>query len=145
MKYRREAQRVFARLETGDDVHASLAQIAEREGIGGGFVTALGAVRDSVLGSYDLDRKEYERTHFPDEMELASANGTISRHEGTPHLHLHAVLSDRRCRAFGGHLFSAKVAATLEVFVQIADGVIERTPDEASGLALWRVGEEGEG
>ena len=139
MNYRRESQRVFVRLETGEDLHASLLELAEREGITGGAVTALGAVREAVLGYYDLERRDYDRTSVPGEVEIASAAGTLSRLDGKPHLHLHAVLSDRECRAYGGHLFSAKAAATVELFVQVADAPIERTPDEATGLSLWRV------
>ncbi|MFN2387694.1 MAG: PPC domain-containing DNA-binding protein [Thermoanaerobaculia bacterium] len=139
MKYRRESQRVFVRLETGEDLHASVLELAEREGITGGAVTALGAVRDVVLGYYDLERRDYARTSVPGEVELASAVGTLSRLDGKPHLHLHAVLSDRECRTYGGHLFSAKATATVELFVRVADAPIERTPDEATGLSLWRV------
>ena len=139
MKYRRESQRLFIRLETGEDLHASVLELAERERIGGGAVMALGAVRDAVLGYYDLERHDYDRTAVPGEVEIASAGGTLSRLDGKPHLHLHAVLSDRECRAYGGHLFSAKAAATVELFVQISDEPIERTPDEATGLSLWRV------
>jgi uncharacterized protein len=139
MKYRRESHHVFVRLETGEDVHASVMELSEREGISGGFVNALGAVRDAVLGYYHLDRKEYERRTLAGELELASAAGTISRMDGKPHLHLHAVLSDPHGRAYGGHLFSAKAAATVEIFIQIAEAPIERTPDEATGLSLWRV------
>jgi predicted DNA-binding protein with PD1-like motif len=139
MKYRRESNQIFARLETGDDLHASVAELATRESIGGGFISALGAVRDAVLGYYDLDRREYVRRFFEEELEVASGNGTLSRLDGKPHLHLHAVLSDRECRAYGGHLFSAKAAATVELFVQVSPKPIERTPDEATGLSLWRV------
>lgn len=139
MKYRRESQRVFIRLETGEDLHRSVLELAEREGITGGAVTALGAVRDVVLGYYNLERRDYDRTTVPGEVELASAVGTLSRLDGNPHLHLHAVVSSRDGRTYGGHLFSAKVAATVELFVHVADAPIERTPDEATGLSLWRV------
>ena len=139
MKYRRESQQVFIRLETGEDLHTSVVELAEREGITGGAVTALGAVRDVVLGYYNLERRDYDRTSVPGEVELASAVGTLSRLDGKPHLHLHAVVSDRGCRTYGGHLFSATTAATVELFVRVADAPIERTPDEATGLSLWRV------
>jgi hypothetical protein len=139
MKYRRDGSRVFVRLDMGEDVHAALVGVAEREGIGGGFVTALGAVRDATLGYYDVERKDYDRRSFSEEMEIASASGTVARLEGKPYFHLHAVLSDRQCRAFGGHLFSAKAAATVEVQITISATPIERTPDEATGLKLWRV------
>lgn len=139
MKYRRQGSQVFVRLERGEDVHASLTELARREGIQGGFVTALGAVSDVELGHYDLERRDYDRRGLDEELEIGSASGTLSLLEGKPHVHLHAVLSDREFRAFAGHLFSAKVAATVEMMVHVSDRPIERTPDEETGLNLWRV------
>jgi predicted DNA-binding protein with PD1-like motif len=139
MRYRRDGSRVFVRLDLGDDVHASIIEIAEKEGIGGGFLSALGAVSEAVLGYYDLERRDYDRTSFSHEMEIASAHGTLARLAGRPYVHLHAVLSDRECRAFAGHLFSAKAAATVEMQIEISTAPIERTADEETGLKLWRV------
>ncbi len=139
MKYRRDGTRVFVRLETGESVHGALSELLEKERIVGGFVTGLGAVSEAVLGYYDRARKDYDRVEFPEEMEIASAAGTLSLLDGKPHVHLHAVLSDRECQARGGHLFSATAAATVELFIQISENPIERTPDEETGLSLWRV------
>jgi len=139
MEYRRQGSQLFVRLERGEDVHTSLTELARREGIQGGFVTALGAVSDAELGYYDLERRDYERRRLEKEVEIGSASGTLSLLEGKPHVHLHAVLSDRECRVFAGHLFSAKAAATVEMMVHVSDGPIERTPDEETGLNLWRV------
>jgi hypothetical protein len=139
MKYRREGQRVFIRLDRGEQLHATLTALAEKERLVGGSVNALGAVSDAELGYYDLGRRDYDRRRFPEEMEIASATGTLSLLNGKPQLHLHAVLSDRECRAFGGHLFGATAAATVEMFLQLSEKPIERTRDEETGLNLWRV------
>ncbi len=139
MKYRRQGSRLFIRLEKGEKVHAALRSIAEREGVTGGFVSGLGAVREVELGYYDLARKDYDRKSIAEEVEIASASGTLSLFEGKPHLHLHAVVSDRECRAYGGHVFSATAAATVEFFVEVSETPIERTPDAETGLNLWRV------
>ena len=139
MKFRRDATRLFVRLDTGENVHAVLTALAEKEGIAGGYLGALGAVREVELGYYDRSRRDYDRVSISEDLEIASAAGTLSVYRGKPHVHLHAVLSDRQCRAFGGHVFSAEAAATVEVFLSLSDSPIERTPDEETGLALWRV------
>lgn len=139
MKYRRDGSRIFVRLERGDPVHASLTALMEAEEVRGGFFNALGAISDVELGYYDLERREYDRRAFREEVEIASATGSLSVLEGKPHVHLHAVVSDRECRAFGGHVFQAKAAATVEVLIHVSEQPIERTPDEETGLALWRV------
>lgn len=139
MKYRREGSRVFVRLEKGDPVHASLTALMETEEVRGGFFHALGAISDIELGYYNLERKDYDRREFPGEFELATANGSLSLLEGKPHVHLHAVVSDREGRAFGGHVFRATASATVELLIHVSEEPIERTPDDETGLSLWRV------
>ena len=72
-------------------------------------------------------------------MEFASASGSLGLVEGKPFVHLHAVVSDPRGNTHGGHLFRAVTGATLEFLLLVADGPIERTRDEETGLNLWRV------
>ncbi len=139
MKSRREASRIFIRLETGDDVHSSLVAAATEHGVGSGWFNGIGAARDVLLGYYDLERRDYDRTAVEGEVEIASASGPLSVLDGKPHVHLHAVVSDRDCVTRGGHLFRAVTAATLEFVLFVAEETIERTFDEATGLNLWRV------
>jgi predicted DNA-binding protein with PD1-like motif len=139
MKSRREASRIFIRLETGDDVHSSLAAAAAEHGVAGGWFNGIGAAKDVQLGYYDLERRDYDRTDVEGEVEIASASGPLSVLDGKPHIHLHAVVSDRECVTRGGHLFRAVTAATLEFVLLVGEAPIERSFDEATGLNLWRV------
>jgi hypothetical protein len=139
MNSRREGDRIFIRLETGEEVHPSLVAIAEREHVRGGWLNGIGAASEVELGYYDLERRDYDRTPVDGEVEVASASGPLSMLDGKPHIHLHAVVSDRQCVTRGGHLFRAVAGATLEFVLLVADGPIERTWDEATGLNLWRV------
>ena len=139
MKYRREGDRIFVRLETGDEVHPSLVALAERERVAGGWLSGIGAASDVELGCYDLARKEYVRTPVDGDVEMASASGSLGIVDGKPFVHLHAVVSDPQCTTRGGHLFRAVAGATLEFVLIVAERPIERTFDEATGLNLWRV------
>jgi predicted DNA-binding protein with PD1-like motif len=139
MKFRREGSRIFIRLELGDEVHSSLAAVAGREGVSGGWFSGIGAASEVELGYYHLDRKDYERTFIAADVEIASATGSLGLVDGKPFVHLHAVVSDRTGMTRGGHLFRAITSATLEFVLLVADGPIERTRDEETGLNLWRV------
>jgi predicted DNA-binding protein with PD1-like motif len=139
MKWRREGSRIFIRLELGDDVHSSLAEIAGREGVSGGWFSGIGAASDVELGYYHLDRKDYDRTRVAGDVEIASASGSLGLVDGKPFVHLHAVVSDRECVPRAGHLFHAVSATTLEFVLLVAETPIERTKDEETGLNLWRV------
>jgi predicted DNA-binding protein with PD1-like motif len=139
MKSRREGSRVFIRLETGDDVLASLTSAAEEHGVVSGWFNGIGAANGVELGYYDLARKDYNRWEVAGDVEFASASGSLGLRDGKPFVHLHAVVSDRDCVTHGGHLFRATTGATLEFVLLVGEAPIERTPDEASGLYLWRV------
>jgi predicted DNA-binding protein with PD1-like motif len=139
MKWRREGSRVFIRLQLGDEVHSSLAEVAGREGVSGGWFSGIGAASEVELGYYHLDRKDYDRTLVEGDVEFASASGSLGLVDGKPFVHLHAVVSDRECVTRGGHLFRAVAAATLEFVLLVAERPIERTRDEETGLNLWRV------
>ena len=139
MKSRREGDRIFIRLERGDDVHVSLAAAAEEHGVGGGWFTGIGAARDVELGYYDLERRDYDRTAIEGEVEITPATGSLGVLDGKPFVHLHAVVSDNRCIPRAGHLFRAVTAATLEFVLIVGVRSIERTRDEETGLNLWRV------
>ncbi len=139
MHFRREGSRIFIRLETGDEVHSSLAEIATKEAVSGGWFSGIGAAREVELGYYDLERKDYDRTRIEGDVEIASASGSLGLVEGKPFVHLHAVVSDRECMPRAGHLFRAVTAATLEFVLFVAEQPIGRTRDEATALNLWRV------
>ncbi|HEY6064981.1 MAG TPA: PPC domain-containing DNA-binding protein [Thermoanaerobaculia bacterium] len=139
MKWRRDGSRVFIRLELGDEVHPSLIEIAAKEQVAGGWLSGIGAATQVELGYYNLERKDYDRVQVGGDVEVASLLGSVGLVDGKPFVHLHAVVSDREGRTHGGHLFRAVTAATLEFGLFVADGPIERTPDEATGLNLWRV------
>jgi len=139
MKSRKEGSRIFIRLETGDDVLKSLAEVAARYGVSGGWFNGIGSASDVELGYYDLERRDYDRVRIERDVEIASASGSLGLVEGKPFVHLHAVVSDRQCVPRAGHLFRAVAAATVEFVLLLAEAPIERTRDEATGLNLWRV------
>ena len=139
MKWRREGSRIFIRLELGDEIHSSLAEVASREAASGGWFSGIGAASEVELGYYSLERKDYDRTLVAGDVEIASASGSLGLVDGKPFVHLHAVVSDRTGVTRGGHLFRAVTGATLEFVLLIAERPIERTRDEETGLNLWRV------
>lgn len=139
MKSRREGSRIFIRLELGDDVLESLTATAAEHGVTAGWLSGIGAASGVELGYYDLERKDYTKWEVAGDVEFASASGSVGLRDGKPFVHLHAVVSDRQCVTHGGHLFRATTGATLEFLLLVGEAPIERTPDEAIGLYLWRV------
>jgi predicted DNA-binding protein with PD1-like motif len=129
----------FVVLERGDDVHAALLRVAGEAGIESASFNGLGAADDVQLAYYDLARQEYDRRDFAGDHEIGILVGNLTRKDGEPFVHAHAVLGGRDFAAFAGHLMRARCGATLEVFIHKFSRAVERHPVPEIGLALCRL------
>jgi hypothetical protein len=76
-------------------------------------------------------------------LDILSAQGTLGEEEdGSPFLHLHALLCDEKDRIFGGHILETgcPVLGTVEVVIRETRGIrLIRSPDEEGGIRLFHV------
>ena len=126
----------MVRLETGEEIHASLKELATRERIDVAGIEGIGSVYDTVLGYFDRGTREYLRRTVPEEMEILSLAGNLAIKESQPFAHLHIVLGGRNYEALAGHLFEGKTGATCEIIVRPLKGYVQRKLDPATGLYL---------
>jgi predicted DNA-binding protein with PD1-like motif len=126
----------FLRLDKGEDLFSILEKWALNNEMKAGHLSGIGALKDVELGFYHLAEKHYDRKMFPKEAELLSLDGNLCSLDGKPFFHIHAVLGNEKFEAFGGHLFSAKVAVTCEINFRPFQENIVRTPNEEIGLNL---------
>lgn len=123
----------FIRIDKDEDLFLSLEKWASENNMTSGHLSGIGALKDVELGFYHLDKKHYDRKLFPREAELLSLEGNLTLLDGKPFFHIHAVLGDENFRAFGGHLFSAKVAVTCEInFREFSKDVIRTMNNEVA-------------
>lgn len=123
-------------METGDEVVATLSRFAREQGLAGSHFTAIGALRDVVLGFFDWEIKDYRRIELQEQVEVLSLLGDIALHEGEPRLHAHIVVGRADGSAHGGHLLEAHVRPTLEIVLVETPALLRRTYDPASNLPL---------
>jgi len=117
-------------------VNSTLTKIVEREGIVGGFLTGIGAIKNVELGFYHLHQKDYHRQTFSKgDFELLSLNGNISLKDGQPYVHTHTTIGDDQFRVFGGHMFEALVAVTAEIYITPFCLMPTRELQQSLGLA----------
>jgi predicted DNA-binding protein with PD1-like motif len=130
--------RIFlARLEHGADIISQITNLAEKNGVETGALSAIGALSRAKLAYYDQLSHEYGTFSLEEPVELASCSGNISMRDGRPFVHAHAVLSDRTGRTFGGHLTSGTIFAA-ELYLEELSGLpLKRVPDSVTGLKLW--------
>lgn len=140
MIYKLYGDTYAVRLERGEEVVASIAELCEKEGIRAGTVQGLGAADDATVGLYSIAEKKYYPTELKGDMEITALISNISRQEGAdaPYLHLHITLAKAGGQAVGGHLNRAVISATSELFVRKLPGVIGRFADPETGLNLTR-------
>lgn len=141
MKYTKTDDRYIIKIERGEDVLATLTSFCEQEGIKNALLTGIGAVEWVSCGSYELSTKKYHFTEYDEMVEVVSMTGNVALKEGRPFLHVHAVFTDTKNKAFGGHVQEMRVGVVLEVVLTPLSSSIVRELDEDIGLFLMKCGE----
>lgn len=139
MHYRKDGNTISVRLSIGEDIIASLLELAEKENIGFAQVNGIGATSRTTVGCYDLEKGEYIPKTFEKPMEIVSLLGNLTRKDGKPYLHLHASFSGEDCNVVGGHLTEAVIGVTAEIFVNIIDGEMNRRVHPITGINVFDI------
>ena len=105
-----------------------------------GSVTAIGAANDVTIGIFSTQEKQYHARRCQGDYEISALVGNVTRKEGEPYLHLHITIGNPVTgEVHAGHLTSATISATLELFLQVWDGQVGREFSDQVGLNLFRV------
>lgn len=139
MEYRRIDGVYVVRLDVGDEIVKSLTTLCDNENIRSATVQGLGAVNDVNVGYYSLEKKQYLTKVFNQQFEMIALNGNITRKDGKPYLHLHIALSDENYSVFGGHLNSAVVSITAEIYVTALNGEVNRRVNPETNLNIFDI------
>lgn len=141
MKYRIVGEKIFVSLQTGDLINKSLTEISVKENISNAWINGIGAINSVEVGYMDVVNKKYQKRNFNDNYELISLIGNITIKDGVPFVHTHITFSDTEYKVFGGHLFDAKITATGEIILTVADSKIDRQFNENVGIHTWCLSE----
>jgi len=141
VKYRKVGEKIFVSLQTGDLINKSLMEISVKENISNAWINGIGAIDSVEVGYMDVVNKKYQKRNFNDNYELISLIGNITIKDGVPFVHTHITFSDTEYKVFGGHLFDAKITATGEIILTVADSKIDRQFNENVGIHTWCLSE----
>ena len=137
MDYRCFGGTLVARIDRGEEILASLREIALRENIRLAQISAIGAVGDFTVGVFHTAEKQYHANRFQGDWEIVSLSGSITQMNGEYYAHLHMSAGGTDGTVVGGHLNEAVVSATCELFITVLDGTVERRFSPEVGLNLF--------
>jgi predicted DNA-binding protein with PD1-like motif len=123
-----------------DEVIEGLTTFAGRQKLRASHLTAIGALRDVVLGYFDPAAREYRKIPVAEQVEVLSLLGVITLDGEKPQVHAHIVVGCSDGSARGGHLLEGHVWPTLEVVIEELPAHLQRRTDPETGLALIDLG-----
>src|SRR5262245_16489966 len=119
--------------DTGDEVIEQLESFASENKLTASHFTAIGAFSEAKIAFFDFSIKDYKPIEVNEQVEVLILSGNISLHENKPKIHCHVVLGKFDGLTVGGHLLSAHVKPTLEVFLSQYPSSLQRVKDVATG------------
>ena len=125
------------RLDRGEEVVEVLTSFAIQKKIAAGVLQGIGAIKNVTLGYFDTTAGRYRKRRIAKTVEVISLTGNLSYFEGKPVIHAHVAVAGPDYRLLGGHLFSATVAVTLEIFIRVFPRRLNRKHDPAVGFNFW--------
>jgi predicted DNA-binding protein with PD1-like motif len=125
---------VVVALEPGEEIVASLTEVADKYKIGGGFISGLGSLREAEISFFDPQRKEYIPRSFEEPMEIGSLVGNISKLDGNRFIHCHITIAGPELIAFTGHLNRAVVGTAAEIYIRRLSQTVLRVKDPDAGF-----------
>tara|TARA_B110000014_G_C20048793_1_gene545486 strand:+ start:710 stop:1213 length:504 start_codon:yes stop_codon:yes gene_type:complete len=122
MEHTRSGSDIFVRLDPGDEIHASLQELADDVGFDAAAITSgIGRTRDNQYG-YMNEEGVYQRRILNSPSELVSLSGNIARTEnGDAFTHIHCCWSDDDNDVHAGHMFQATVHVVAEIHIRVMD------------------------
>jgi len=138
MQYKKFNNKIFIRVDKGEEIVESIKKICNESNVKLGMVTGLGAANKIVLGLFETETKKYLSQEFKGDYELCPVYGNITTIDGNIYLHCHANIAGVDHKSYAGHLTSARVSATFEGVIDIFDGTLEREFSDDIGLNLLK-------
>lgn len=138
MEYKRFGDKIYLRLDKGDDITESVFKVAKAENVQAAQVSGIGATDEFTVGVFDVAKKKYNEYVFKGNHEINALTGNITEKDGEPYIHLHITATGGGCKIVGGHLIKGVISLTGEIIITVSDGKVSREFDGALGINRWK-------
>ena len=122
--------------DKGDEVQEQLARFAAEQKVVAGELRGIGGFSEVTLAYFEKKTMEYEPIPVREQVEVVSIAGNLTLADGKPKVHAHVVIGKKDGSTVAGHLLSARVWPTLELFVAAYSTPVERKTDQETKLPL---------
>ena len=130
MEWTRSGEDLFVRIDSDEEIHATLQVLADEVGFNAAAITSgIGRTRDNIYGYMD-EQGVYQRRHLESPSELVSLSGNIARtQDGKAFTHIHCCWSDDDNNVHAGHMFQSVVHVVAEIHIRIlTHAIMTRCP-----------------
>ncbi len=130
MEWTRSGEDLFVRIDTDEEIHATLQSLADEVGFDAAAITSgIGRTRNTLYG-YMNEEGVYIRRNLDSPSELVSLSGNIARTEdGKAFTHIHCCWSDDDNNVHAGHMFQSVVHVVAEIHIRIlTKAIMTRCP-----------------
>ncbi len=115
MKFVEKDNLIVARFDDGENFIEELKSLIEHGAPLKVILSGLGMFRNVKLGYFEEGK--YIEHYIPEPVEVLALSGSLMKN-AEPSYHIHAVIGLKSGEVKGGHLISAEVWNTLEIFFQ---------------------------
>ena len=136
MDYKRFDKKIVLRLKKGDKIIESIKSLALKENIKAAHFQGIGAVDELRIGILHPGDDDYSWDIYKENLEVTSLLGNITIFEDEPVIHSHITCSDDKSKAIAGHLGEARCSFTVEIFIDLIDGKLEKKTDPELGINI---------
>ncbi len=131
MKFVEKGDLIVARFDDGENFLEGIMPLIEYGAPLKVVLSGLGMFRSVKLGYFE--KGKYIEHYIPEPVEVLALSGSLMKNAEPPY-HLHAVVGLRSGEVKGGHLISAEVWNTLEIFFRKSELDLRR--DERKHLDI---------
>jgi len=133
MRWKKLDGRYLLVLDKGEEVIESITRFCQEKGIGSGSFSGIGATDKAVIGY--LEKKDYLKKECNEDYEILNLIGNIT-YTDKAFVHAHIILGRSDYSTIGGHLFSAVVSVTCEIWINPSSDRVLRIKDDKIGVML---------
>ena len=150
MKSQKFGDKIYLRLDKGDEVLKSVLQICREQKISSATFSGIGACDKVVIGTYLPEEHDFLRHTKEEMLEMISLMGNVTQDANHTKLNIHAHgmfsylnSETNTIQYFGGDLKSAQIMYTGEIVIEpVIGGEISKQFDPNVGIDVWHFEED---